>query len=231
MEFSRQEYWSGLPFPSPGDLPNPGIKPRSALQADTLPSEPPVALVSLIFLKRSLVLPILLLSSISLHCSLRKTFLSLLAILCNSAFKWVYLSFPPLPFASLLFSTIYGPLRQPFCICTSFSWGWFWSPPLVQCFHSSPGTLSDQIPWIYLSFPLYNHQGFDLGHTQMSWGFFQLSPIYVWIWQPIQVAKSQERITTRIFINRLAVFISSVLSPRFKKNFLIDIIFLPSEFL
>ena len=42
MEFSRQEYWSGLPFPSPGDLPEPGIKPRSpALQADPLPSEPP----------------------------------------------------------------------------------------------------------------------------------------------------------------------------------------------
>ena len=41
MEFSRQEYWSGLP--SPGDLPNPGIKPRSPiLQADSLPSELPV---------------------------------------------------------------------------------------------------------------------------------------------------------------------------------------------
>ena len=40
--FSRQEYWSGLPFPSPGDLPNPGIEPRSpALLADALPSEPP----------------------------------------------------------------------------------------------------------------------------------------------------------------------------------------------
>ena len=37
--FSRQEYWSGLPFPSPGDLPDPGIKPGS--QADTLTSEPP----------------------------------------------------------------------------------------------------------------------------------------------------------------------------------------------
>ena len=37
MEFSRQEYWSGLPFPSPGDLPNPGIEP--ALQADALPFE------------------------------------------------------------------------------------------------------------------------------------------------------------------------------------------------
>ena len=42
MEFSRQEYWSGLPFPSPGDLPDPGIEPGSpALQADALPSEPP----------------------------------------------------------------------------------------------------------------------------------------------------------------------------------------------
>ena len=42
MEFSRQEYWSGLPFPSPRDLPDPRIKPRSpALLADTLPSEPP----------------------------------------------------------------------------------------------------------------------------------------------------------------------------------------------
>ena len=41
MEFSRSEYWSGWPFPSPGDLPNPGIKPRSpALQVDSLPAEP-----------------------------------------------------------------------------------------------------------------------------------------------------------------------------------------------
>ena len=42
LEFSRQEYWSGSPFPSPGDLPNPGIEPGSPiLQADVLPSEPP----------------------------------------------------------------------------------------------------------------------------------------------------------------------------------------------
>ena len=42
MGFPRQEYWSGLPFPSPGDLPHPGIEPGSpALQADALPSEPP----------------------------------------------------------------------------------------------------------------------------------------------------------------------------------------------
>ena len=42
MGFSRQEYWSGLPFPSPGDLPNSGIEPGSpTLQADVLTSEPP----------------------------------------------------------------------------------------------------------------------------------------------------------------------------------------------
>ena len=41
MEFSKREYWTGLPFPSPGDLPNPGLKPRSpALQADFLPFKP-----------------------------------------------------------------------------------------------------------------------------------------------------------------------------------------------
>ena len=42
MGFSRQEYWSGLPFPSPGDLPGPGIEPGSpTLQADFLSFEPP----------------------------------------------------------------------------------------------------------------------------------------------------------------------------------------------
>ena len=42
MKFSRQEYWGGFPCAPPGDLPNPGIEPGSpALQADSLPSEPP----------------------------------------------------------------------------------------------------------------------------------------------------------------------------------------------
>ena len=53
MGFSRQEYWSGLPFPSPGDLPNPGIEPGSpTLQADTLTSEPPgtLSVMSILFL-------------------------------------------------------------------------------------------------------------------------------------------------------------------------------------
>ena len=65
-----------------------------------------IPLVSLIFLKRSLVFLILLFSSISLNWSLRKSFLSLLAFLWNSAFKLEYLSFFPLLLASLHFTAI-----------------------------------------------------------------------------------------------------------------------------
>ena len=61
MGFSRQEYWSGLPFPSPGNLPNLGIEPGSpALHPDALPSEPlgkPKALINLIFLPTSAASP------------------------------------------------------------------------------------------------------------------------------------------------------------------------------
>jgi len=50
MGFSRQEYWSGLPFPSPGDLPDPGIEPWSpTLEADALTSEPPGKIVLYIY--------------------------------------------------------------------------------------------------------------------------------------------------------------------------------------
>ena len=78
-----------------------------------------VPLVSLIFLKRSLVFPILLFPSISLHWSLRKAFLSLPAILWYSGFRWIYLSFSPLPFTSLLSQVFVKPPRTtifPFCI-------------------------------------------------------------------------------------------------------------------
>ena len=50
IEFSGQEYWSGLPFPSPGDLPDPMLEPGSpALQMDSLPSEPPMYVYIIIF--------------------------------------------------------------------------------------------------------------------------------------------------------------------------------------
>ena len=54
MEFSRQEYWSGLPFPSPGDLSDLGIEPWSpTLQADTLPSELPGKYGTVIRIKKT----------------------------------------------------------------------------------------------------------------------------------------------------------------------------------
>ena len=70
------------------------------------PSLHEMSLSIAIFLKRSLVFLIILFSSISMHWSLRKSFLSLLAILWNSAFKCVYLFFSPLPFTSLHFTAI-----------------------------------------------------------------------------------------------------------------------------
>ena len=90
--------------------------------------------ISLIFLKWSLVFPILLFSSICLHWLLRKAFLSLLAILWNSAFRCLYLSFSPLPFASLLFSAICeASSDNHFAFCISFSWGCSRSLPPVHC--------------------------------------------------------------------------------------------------
>ena len=106
-----------------------------------------VPLVSLMFLKSSLVFPILLFSSVSLHWSLRKAFLSLLAILWNSAFRWVYLSFSPLPFDSLLFTAICKTSFLHFSILGMIL-------TTASCtmsrtsVHSSSGTLSDLIPWI-----------------------------------------------------------------------------------
>ena len=110
-----------------------------------------VPLVSLIFLKRSLVFPVLLFSSVSLHWLLRKAFLSLLAILWNSAFRYLYLSFSPLLFASLLFTAICKVSPDShFAFLHFFSMGMVLIP--VSCtmsrtsIHSSSGTLSDLVP-------------------------------------------------------------------------------------
>jgi len=141
-----------------------------------------IPLVSLVFLKISLVFPILLFSSVSLHYSLREAFLSLLAILWNSAFRWLYLSFSPLPFTSLPFSAFVRPPQTIIlCFCISFSWGWFWSPPPVQCY-KLPGPSFFRFYRVYslesvLSLPLYNHKGFDLGHIWMTQWFSLLSSI------------------------------------------------------
>ena len=123
------------------------------------------------FLEEIASFPILLVSSISLYWSLRKAFLSLLAILWNFAFRWVYLSFSPLPFTSLLFSAICKASSDNHFAFLHFSLGMVLittSYTVLQTFvHSSSGTLSDLIPWVYLSLPLYNHKGFDLGHAWM----------------------------------------------------------------
>ena len=132
-----------------------------------------VPLVFLIFVKRSLFLPVLLFSSISFHCSLQQAFLSLPAILWNSAFRWVYLSFFPLPCTSLLFSAIWKASSGN---SLYFLLLWFSGivlitascPMLRTSIHSSSGTLSDLLPWIYLLLPLHSQKGFDLGHTWMA---------------------------------------------------------------
>ena len=110
-------------------------------------TEPIFAWKTLIFLKRSLVFPILLFSSISLHWSLRKDFLPLPAIAWNSAFKWVYLFFSPLLFTSLLFIAICKASSDShFAFLHFFFLGMVL--PLVSCtmsqtpVHSSAGTLS-----------------------------------------------------------------------------------------
>ena len=135
----------------------------------------------LIFLKRSLIFPILLFPSNSLHWSLRKAFLSLLAILWNSAFKWVYLSFSPLFFSSLHVSAICkASSDNHFAFLHFFFLGMVLITACIisrTSVHSSSGTLSDLIPSMYLSLPLYNCTGFDVGHTWMVKCFSLLSSI------------------------------------------------------
>ena len=141
-----------------------------------------VPVVYPIFLKRTLVFPILFFFSISLHCSLRKAFLSLLAIIWNSAFKWEYLSFSSFAFSFSLFSVIYKASSDShFAILCFF----YLVMVLINAsctllcisVHRFSGWLSDQIPWIYLSLLLYNHKRFDLGHTWMAYWFSLLSSI------------------------------------------------------
>ena len=130
-----------------------------------------IPLVSLISLKRSLAFPIWLFSSISLHWSLRKAFLSLFAILWNSAFKWVYLSFSHFPFASLFTAICKVSSDNHFAFLHFFFLGMVLITASCTVawtsVHGPSGTLSDLIPWIYLSLPLYSHKGFDLGNTWM----------------------------------------------------------------
>ena len=94
------------------------------------------------FLKRSLVFPIVLFTSVSLHWWLRKAFLSLLAVLWNSAFRCLYLCFSPSLLASLLFTAICkASSDNHFAFLHFLFLGWSWSLPLVQCLEPLSGTL------------------------------------------------------------------------------------------
>ena len=97
-----------------------------------------VPLLSPIYLKKSLVFPFPFLFSTSLHCSLKRTFLSLLAVLWNSAFSWVYLFLSPWPFASFFPQLFLRPPKTTtFPSCISFSWGLFrhWLLYMVMNLH------------------------------------------------------------------------------------------------
>jgi len=132
-----------------------------------------ILLLSLIFLERFLVFRILLFSATSLHWSLRNAFLSLLGLSLEFAFKSACLSFSPLPFSSLLFTAICKASSDNHFTFLHFFFGWWsWSLPPVQCHEPlsivlQALCLTDLIPWIYLSLPLYNHKGFNLCHSWM----------------------------------------------------------------
>ena len=123
-----------------------------------------------IFLKKSLVFPLLLFSSIIKHCLLKKAFLSLLAILWNSTFNWMYFSLSPLLFASLCSSAIPKASSDGHFDFFSFSLGWFCSlSPLQHYGHVSivlqAHCYPDLVPWICLLSLPWIHKGFDSSQT------------------------------------------------------------------
>ena len=140
-----------------------------------------ILLVSLIFLKRSLVFPFCCFPLFL--CIDHWGRLSYLSLLFFGSWHSDESIFPFSLCLSLLFSTIckvFSDNILPFCI--SSSWQRFWLLPPVQC-HELPSIvlqalcLSDLIPWIYLSLPLYNFKGFGLGHAWMFMDFFLLFSI------------------------------------------------------
>ena len=128
-----------------------------------------VPLISPLFLKRFLVFPILLFSSISFRCSFKKGFFSLLAVFWNSVF--LGMSFP---FLFLFFPQLFiKPLQMTTCLLTFVFLGGGFGHCLLYSvpnhIHNFQALfLQDLIPWIYLSLHLCNHKGFDLGHPRMT---------------------------------------------------------------
>ena len=107
------------------------------------------------------------------ECWVRCSYLSLLLFgtLHSKEYIVPFLLFLSLLFLSKLFVRPLWTIILAFCI--SFSWEWSWSLPPVQCHKPlfivlQALCLSDLIPWIYFSVPLYNRKRFDLGHTWMA---------------------------------------------------------------
>ena len=127
-----------------------------------------VPFISLIFLERSLVFPFYCFPLFVCIDHLRRLYYCSL-LLFGTLHSDGYTDYSPLPFTSLLFSAICKS-RQQFSFCISSPWGWFGSLPPVECYESpsialQAFCLSYQIPWIYLSLPLYSCKGSDLGHS------------------------------------------------------------------
>ena len=117
--------------------------------------------------------------------------LSSLSLLFSGTLHWVAYIFPfLLCFSFLFFSQLFVRTSQTTTLpsCISFSWGWFWSPPPLQCYKPLSRVLQapclpDLVTWIYLSPPLYNHKGFNVGHTWIGYWFSLLTLIWAWILQ------------------------------------------------
>ena len=97
-------------------------------------------------------------------------------------FETLHLNGPIFPFLLCLSLFFFPQFIRPsqtaiLPLCISFSWGWSWSLPPVQC-NEPPSivhqalSLSDLILWIYFSLPLYNHKGYDLGHMSSGFPYF-----------------------------------------------------------
>ena len=133
--------------------------------------------LGIIFLKRSLVFPILLFSSISFALITEEGFL---ISSCYSLELCIQMDISFLFFFAFHFSSFTAICKASSDNHFAFLYLFFLGMVLITAscsmsqtsISSSSGTLSDLIPWIYLSLPLYNHQGFDLGHTWMVLWFF-----------------------------------------------------------
>ena len=145
-----------------------------------------VPLVSLIFLKRSsLSHSVVFLYFFCIDLWGRLSYLSLL--FSETLHSYAYIFPFLLCFSLLFFSQLFErpPQRAILLFCISFPWGWSWSLSPVQCHepHSivhQALCLSDLVPQIYFSFPLYNHKGFDLGHTWILDGIKLKKDLQLW---------------------------------------------------